>query len=76
MNALPDIRHGPSQKVAAQYHGPNPKNAAKKVEEQIARIWHVRRARYRRTKRAYDRHESGENHGPSAILFVKFARPL
>src|SRR5262249_48001815 len=76
MDALRNVGNQMAEKITAKDHGPDPEDAAKNIERQVAPIRHLRRARHRRTKRSHDGHKARENHGSSAILFVKIMRAL
>jgi len=76
VNVLADVGDEMAKRVAADYGGSDPADAADNIEEEIARIGHSRGARDGRTERSDDGDEARENHGTAAIFFVELVGPL
>jgi hypothetical protein len=76
MNVLADVRNEMSQRVPAQDRSANPANTADNIEEQIARIRHLRGTGDRRAERSHDGHKARENYGPATIFRIEIVSAL
>src|SRR5580658_3875090 len=76
VNVLADIGDEMPQRIPSEDHGANPENAAKNIEEQIARIRHLCCAGDRRTEGSHDGNETRENHSAAAVFFVEIVSAL
>jgi hypothetical protein len=76
VDILADVRDQASEGVAAEKHRGDPKNAAKNIEDQIARVGHLRSAGDGRAKCAHDRHEAREDDCAAAVFFIEIVSTL
>lgn len=71
VDVLADVGNEMAKRITTENRGPNPEDATKSVEKQIARVGHSCGTRDRGTERSNDGNEARENYGPASVFLVE-----